>query len=95
MSRGRRSLRGKGAAWDWIKNAAKTIHGFVKKNKLLSKGGNWLQQSGLVNDPRLKMALSGATSLASKAGYGRRSARRGMGVRLAGGALRLAGARRY
>lgn len=95
MSRGRRSLRGKGAAWTWIKNAAKTIHGFVKKNRLLSKGGNWLQQSGLVNDPRLKMALSGATSLASKAGYGRRSARRGMGVRLAGGALRLAGARRY
>jgi hypothetical protein len=94
-SRGRRSLRGKGSALNWIKNAAKSIHGFVKKNKLLSKGGNWLASSGLVNDPRLKMALAGATSLASKAGYGRRRARMGMGVRLAGGALRLAGARRY
>ena len=95
MSRGRRSLRGKGKVWDWVKGAAKSIHGFVKKNKLLSKGGNWLQQSGLVNDPRLATALSMATKGASMAGYGRRRARLGMGVRLAGGALRLAGARRY
>ena len=95
MSRGRRSLRGRGKFLDWIKGAAKTVGGFLKKHQILSKGGNWLQQSGIVNDPRLKMALGAATSLAKKAGYGRRSARRGMGVRLAGGALRLAGARRY
>ena len=54
-----------------------------------------LMDSGIVANPKMAAALGLATKGASMAGYGRRSARRGMGVRLAGGALRLAGARRY
>lgn len=95
MARGRRSLRGRGKVLDWLKGAAKSVHGFVKKHKLLSRGGDWLQKSGMVADPKLSAALGLATKGAALAGYGRRKARIGMGVRLAGGALRLAGARRY
>jgi hypothetical protein len=95
MARGRRSLRGRGKVLDWLKGAAKSIHTFAKKHKLLSRGGKMLQESGLVNNPKLATALALATKGADLAGYGRRTARRGMGIRLAGGALRLAGAKRY
>lgn len=91
-SRGRRSLRGRGKVWDWIKGAAKTVGNFAKKHQLVSKGLGWLQKSGIVSNPLLSSAVGLASKGASMAGYGRRM---GRGVRLAGGALRLAGARRY
>lgn len=54
-----------------------------------------LMDSGIVSNPKMAAALGLATKGATMAGYGRRRARMGLGVRLAGGALRLAGARRY
>jgi hypothetical protein len=79
----------------WLSNAAAKVSPFLKQTGLISKAGNMIGQSGLVKNPMLQSLLAGATNQAASMGYGRRRARRGMGIKLAGGALRLAGARRY
>ena len=52
-----------GGWWDTIKAGAKKVHGFVKDNKLLSKGLNAIGQGGYAK-------------VADQAGYGRPRPRR-------------------
>ena len=83
-------MRGRGAVWDWIKGAAGKVNNFLRENKVISKLGDAFshlipaQYQGVA-----QAGLAGAKAL----GYGRRRRRTGRGYRLAGGALRLAGAR--
>ena len=79
--RTRRRMRGHGKIIDWFKRAAATL----RKNKTLSRLGSAYGSSGL---PGSSYA-SKIGGVAAKMGYGRR--RRGRGLGLAGGALRLAG----
>ena len=77
----RRSMRGKGKLLDWFKQAAKDVGGFLKRNKILSKGGEFIRGLNVL-PPQWNSALGVATGLAKKAGYGRMS---GHGTHLAGG----------
>lgn len=68
MPRRRRRQQGESPVWDWIKKAAKNFHGFVKDNKLISRGAASLAPiagpySGTVNR---------IGNVASALGYGRR-----------------------
>lgn len=68
----RRKQQGEGPVWDWIKKAAKDVHGFVKNNKLISRGAAALAPiagpySGTVNR---------IGNTASALGYGRKRRRR-------------------
>ena len=96
-SRGRRSLRGRGL-WSWLKKAAVNVHRFVKKHKVLSRAGRFIGSTGIV-PPQYAGGLAAATTVADKLGYGRRARANRLAGRglhsLAGGSLRLAGARRY
>ncbi len=69
-TRKRRKQQGKGPAWDWIKKAAKDVHGFVKDKKLISKGLNALASSGITP---YSAGFSRAATVASNLGYGKRS----------------------
>ena len=79
----RRSLRGKGKVADWFRQAARDVGGFLRRNKILSKGGAFLQGLNVL-PPQWNSALGVATGLAKKAGYGRMS---GSGTHLAGGSM--------
>lgn len=76
-----RRMRG-GGIGDWLRKA----HDFIKKNKLISRAG-----SALGN---LHPGFARAGQVAKVLGYGRRRRHMGGALGLAGGALRLAGARR-
>jgi len=80
----RRSLRGRGKILDWFKQAAKDVGGFLKRNKILSKGGEFIRGLNVL-PPQWNSALGVATNLAKKAGYGRRMC--GRGTHLAGGSM--------
>ena len=58
--------------------------GFLKRNKILSKGGAFLQGLNIL-PPQWNSALGVATGLAKKSGYGRRMC--GGGTHLAGGSF--------
>jgi hypothetical protein len=94
---GHRRMKGRGKILEWIKGAIPKVDGWLKKTQLLSKLGNFASSTGLV-PAQYQGLLTGATSGLQKLGYGRRMGRGkrmycGRGIRLAGGALRLAGAR--
>ena len=78
----RRKMRGRGKVMDWLKKA----HGFLRGSKLLSGIASQLGSAGVPYAGGVGTALGAL-------GYGRRK-RRGRGLGLAGGALKLAGAAR-
>jgi len=79
----RRSMRGKGKLADWFKQAAKDVGGFLKRNKILSKGGEFIRDLNVL-PPQCNAALGAAIGVAKKYGYGRMS---GHGTHLAGGSM--------
>jgi len=81
MHHKRNQMRGKGL-FDWIKKA----HDFIKKHKLISTVSGALSH--------LHPAVAATHRISSLAGYGRRR-HMGGSLRVAGGALRLSGARGY
>ena len=87
--RGKRGMRGRGAIWDWVKSTAGKVNSYLRENKVLSKVGDAL--IGIV-PPQYQTAANLGLQGVKLAGYGRRR-KTGRGYRLAGGALRLAGAR--
>ena len=80
----RRSLRGRGKVADWFKQAGRDINSFLKKNKILSKAGNFIHGLNVL-PPAWNAGLGVASSVAKKAGYGRRMC--GSGTHLAGGSM--------
>ena len=89
-----RGRRGRGKVLNWLKKAGKNVNNWLRKTHALSKAGQFLLKEGLVPAqyaPQAAMALQGV----KMAGYGRKKKRYGRGLGLAGGALRLAGARYY
>jgi hypothetical protein len=89
-----RGRRGRGKVGAWLKKAGKSVNAWLKKTHALSKAGQFLLKEGLVPAqyaPQAAMALKGV----QMAGYGRKKKRYGSGLGLAGGALRLAGARYF
>ena len=88
-------MRGYGKFGKWLKKALKSVNRFLKKSKIISRVGSNLMENVPIQYRPIAM---GALGMAKQAGYGRRRRRRpyrGSGVRLAGGALRLAGASYY
>ena len=79
----RRSLRGRGTVAQWFQRAAKDVGGFLRRNKILSRGGDFIKSLGIL-PPAWNAGLGVATGLAKKAGYGRMS---GNGTHLAGGSM--------
>jgi hypothetical protein len=75
----RRSLRRRGKVADWFKQAAKDVGGFLKKHKILSRGGDFIKSLNIL-PPAWNAGLGAATGVAKHYGYGRS----GRGVRLAG-----------
>ena len=96
-----RGRRGRGKVLNWLKKAGKSVNHWLRKTHALSKAGQFLLKEGLVPAqyaPQAAMALKGV----QMAGYGKKKRgvrsnkmRYGSGLGLAGGALRLAGARYY
>jgi hypothetical protein len=70
----------------------KKANQFAKDSGIVSAGLDMLGNSGLLKATGSARAGT-ASNLASALGYGRR--KHGSGIGLAGGALRLSGARRY
>jgi len=96
-----RGRRGRGKVLNWLKKAGKSVNKFLKRSHLLSKAGQFLLDQHLV-PPQYAPQASMAIKAAKMAGYGSRgygkkkqTRRYGSGLGLAGGALRLAGARYY
>ena len=90
-----RKMRGRGKFIDWVKNAGQKVNSWLKSSKALSRAGDFALQSGLVPQ-QYRAILGNAVDLARTNGYGRRGrVYRGRGIGLAGGSLRLAGARMY
>ncbi len=93
-----RRMWGRGKLGEWLRNAGQRVNSWLKSTKALSRAGDFALQSGLV-PPQYRAMLGSAVDLAKSKGYGRR--RRvtapylGQGLRLAGGSLRLAGARSW
>jgi hypothetical protein len=90
---GRRSraarMRGRGPRLNSLFSGLKKANSFLRDSGALSAGLGMLSNSGLLKNTGSARAGT-ASNLASALGYGRR----GKGLRLAGGALRLAGNRR-
>ena len=96
-----RGRRGRGKVLNWLKKAGKNVNAWLKKTHALSKAGGFLLKQGLIPAqyaPQAGLALQGL----KMAGYGNRgygkkkqTRRYGSGLGLAGGALRLAGARYF
>jgi hypothetical protein len=90
-----RGRRGRGKVLNWLKRAGKSVNKWLKKTHALSRAGDFLLKQGIIPAqyaPQAAMALKGV----QMAGYGRKKKTRyGSGLGLAGGALRLAGARYY
>ena len=80
----RRSLRGRGKVADWFSRAGRDINSFLKRSKILSKGGEFIRGLNVL-PPQWNAALGAATGLAKRSGYGRRMC--GRGTHLAGGPL--------
>jgi len=80
----RRSLRGRGKVADWFKQAGRDINSFLKRSKILSKGGEFIRGLNVL-PPQWNAALGAATGLAKRTGYGRRMC--GRGTHLAGGSM--------
>jgi len=91
-----RGRRGRGKVWNWLKKAGKSVNHWLKKTHALSKAGDFLIKQGLV-PPQYAPQATMAIKAAKLAGYGKKKKTRryGSGLGLAGGALRLAGARYY
>lgn len=63
--RGRRTRRGRGKVWNWIKGAAGKVNNFLKSNKVISRAAPMLGSLG----------VPGASAIGTAAGalgYGRR-----------------------
>ena len=100
---GRMAGRGTHLAGGSMASAVRRAHDAVKSRKLISRGLHMAMKSGLV-PAKHASTVSHAHGLAKSLGYGRMSGgsvgallyKRTAGLsRLSGGALRLAGARRY
>ena len=99
---GRMSGRGTHLAGGSMASAVRRAHDAVKSRKLISRGLHIAMKSGLV-PAKHASTVSHAHGLAKSLGYGRMSGgsvgsllyKRTSGKRLSGGALRLAGARKY
>ena len=90
-----RKMRGRGKFIDWVKNAGQKVNSWLKGSKAISRAGDFALKSGFVPQ-QYQALLSNAVDIARTNGYGRRGrVYRGRGIGLAGGALRLAGARMY
>ena len=83
-------MRGAGPKMASFLSGLRKASDFAKKTGLVSAGLGALGSSGLLGQKGTARAGT-ASSLAGALGYGRR----GAGLKLAGGALRLAGNRRY
>ena len=90
-----RRLAGRGRIIDWVRRTAPKVNAWLQKTKVLSRLGDL----GIGFVPQQYRPLADTALAAAKtARYGRRRSARAMygrGVGIAGGALRLAGARSY
>jgi len=72
VRRRKRTMKGEGPAWDWIKKTARNIHDFVKDKQLVSKG---LSTVAPLAGPYASR-LTTASNVAKTLGYGKRKPRR-------------------
>lgn len=88
-----RGRRGRGKVLNWLKKAGKNVNAWLKKTHALSRAGDFLLKQGLI-PPQYSTQAGLALQGLKTAGYGKKK-RSGRGLGLAGGALRLAGARYF
>jgi len=72
-------MRGRGKVLDWFKQAGRDIGAFLKRTKILSKGGEFVRNLNIL-PPKWNAGLGFATNLAKTQGYG---------VRLAGSGRKM------